>query len=369
MTSGNDRIKELESIRGVAALLVVFFHLPNWSPFTSFRVVEHLYVMVDLFFVLSGFVIHRSYQHRLRTLRDIAAFQALRLGRLYPVHLLFLSLFALAEICKAMAIWLHPDFQLEALPFTKNTFEALWQHLLLIQAMPSAIHSATFNEPSWSISVEFWMYLAFAVLVACLKSRAWLLFVVLAILAVALLLISASSEWSALLRCVAGFSFGCITARFAALHQRRFRSSFCILPFFGIGTLLFCDTGTSADIAIYPLTSLLILCIVQSAPSGGAGLLRQRPLVRLGELSYSIYMSHAFVIWAFTSVLKRTYTALPVRDALGKQTLALGFGESIVATAVVLMGVLLVSQLCNKYVENPGRVRARRYINRRIAGL
>lgn len=364
MASGNDRIEELESIRGLAAVLVVFFHLPNWNPFTFFRAFEHLYIMVDLFFVLSGFVIYKSYQHKLRTFRDIAAFQALRLGRLYPVHVLFLSLFAAAEVCKVIAIWLYPDFQLEAWPFSNNSLEALWQHLLLIQAMPPASHSATFNVPAWSISVEFWTYLVFAASVACLRNLAWLLFLVLAALSTTLLLILGGSEWSSFLRCVAGFSFGCITAQLTTLQQRRFASELCILPILGIGALLFYKTGTSADLAIYPLTCLLILAIVQSGPNGATRLLRQRQLVRLGELSYSIYMSHAFVIWVFSSALKRRFTAITGRDALGKQTLMLSFPESIIATAVVLTGVLLISVLCNKYVENPVRARARQYISR-----
>lgn len=51
------KIKELESIRGLAAFLVVFYHLPKWNPILDIRLVNNGYLMVHLFFVLSGFVI------------------------------------------------------------------------------------------------------------------------------------------------------------------------------------------------------------------------------------------------------------------------------------------------------------------------
>jgi peptidoglycan/LPS O-acetylase OafA/YrhL len=51
------KIEELESIRGLAALLVVFFHIPKWNIMFDIGIINNAYMMVDLFFVLSGFVI------------------------------------------------------------------------------------------------------------------------------------------------------------------------------------------------------------------------------------------------------------------------------------------------------------------------
>lgn len=55
------RIEELESIRGLASLLVVFFHIPKWNALLNIAIINNGYLMVDLFFVLSGYVIHSSY--------------------------------------------------------------------------------------------------------------------------------------------------------------------------------------------------------------------------------------------------------------------------------------------------------------------
>src|SRR5438552_1473180 len=80
------KIEELESIRGIAALLVVLFHMPTWNVhLRDIRFVQNGYSMLDLFFVLSGFVMNLNYCNRLHSVGDLAQFQFLRLGRLYPV--------------------------------------------------------------------------------------------------------------------------------------------------------------------------------------------------------------------------------------------------------------------------------------------
>ena len=88
------KIEELESIRGLAALLVVFFHIPKWNPILNIGIINNGYLMVEVFFVLSGFVIFNAYTNKINTSKDLLRFQFLRLGRLYPVHLTFLLFFA-----------------------------------------------------------------------------------------------------------------------------------------------------------------------------------------------------------------------------------------------------------------------------------
>src|ERR1700730_13983011 len=98
------KIEELESIRGIAALLVVLFHMPSWNArLHDIGFIRNGYYMVDLFFVLSGFVMNLNYCDRLHGVRDLARFQFLRLGRLYPVHLLFLLLAVLTAAATSIA--------------------------------------------------------------------------------------------------------------------------------------------------------------------------------------------------------------------------------------------------------------------------
>ena len=87
----------LESLRGIAALIVVVYHAVWLNPVTQSRFFSNGALMVDFFFVLSGFVICHSYGDRLLNLRDFGRFLWLRLGRLYPLHFALLMVFVLIE--------------------------------------------------------------------------------------------------------------------------------------------------------------------------------------------------------------------------------------------------------------------------------
>lgn len=59
------KIHELESIRGIAALLIVVHHIPSWNAlFYDITIIKNASLMVELFFVLSGFVIFKAYSEK-----------------------------------------------------------------------------------------------------------------------------------------------------------------------------------------------------------------------------------------------------------------------------------------------------------------
>src|SRR5580692_12667601 len=76
-----DRIEELDSLRGIAAMAVVVNHYTHWGPYVARRVPYFWWGLqgVDLFFVISGFVILMTASHG--TLRD---FVISRASRLFP---------------------------------------------------------------------------------------------------------------------------------------------------------------------------------------------------------------------------------------------------------------------------------------------
>jgi peptidoglycan/LPS O-acetylase OafA/YrhL len=84
--SKNHRFLFLDALRGIAALLIVLYHAPKYLG----RALPHYsaFLAVDLFFVLSGFVIAFSYENRLLRGLSFRSFVAARLVRLYPVYLL-----------------------------------------------------------------------------------------------------------------------------------------------------------------------------------------------------------------------------------------------------------------------------------------
>src|SRR5579871_5277008 len=93
----------LESLRGLAALTVVIYHAVWNNPITSLSFFQNGALMVDFFFVLSGFVIFHSYGRKLGSWSQIGRFLWLRLGRLYPLHLAFLLVFFGFEVAKWLA--------------------------------------------------------------------------------------------------------------------------------------------------------------------------------------------------------------------------------------------------------------------------
>ena len=96
------KIKFLESIRGISALVVLLFHLKD----TTNSILIHNFlilngkIFVDFFFVLSGFVIAHSYSSKIHTSIDLLKFKFKRFLRLYPLHILTLIMFIFIEWTK-----------------------------------------------------------------------------------------------------------------------------------------------------------------------------------------------------------------------------------------------------------------------------
>lgn len=83
----------LDGLRGVAAGTVLIYHFPSlWSPASA----PSAYLAVDLFFLMSGFVIEHAYGQRLATGLGVRRFLLLRLIRLYPLYLVGTGITALA---------------------------------------------------------------------------------------------------------------------------------------------------------------------------------------------------------------------------------------------------------------------------------
>ncbi len=68
------RYRSLDSLRGVAATLIVFFHVSWDNHITEFHFFRQAFLFVDLFFILSGFIIATVYGRRIRTSSDFTRF-------------------------------------------------------------------------------------------------------------------------------------------------------------------------------------------------------------------------------------------------------------------------------------------------------
>ena len=139
-------IRSLNSIRGVAALMVATFHAPLL--FGASETLPHAYMAVDLFFVLSGFVMLHVYEPRITGGLQLGRFFQLRLARLYPLLAIATLLgFAVATVKLRMTHQAPSGPMLAALPLS----------LVLAPAASAASdqHAAyPFVTQSWSIVWE-----------------------------------------------------------------------------------------------------------------------------------------------------------------------------------------------------------------------
>ena len=189
--------------------MVLMFHMPVASHWRDWALIQHGYLFVDYFFVLSGFVIAHAYGERLKTARDGAIFMVRRLGRVWPLHVLMLTAFVGLELCR---VWFHFDM---AVPFTRDrSIEAIGLNLLLIQAWHVQPY-LTWNGPSWTLSAEVACYLIFVALVLAAPRRFRWIGAVLAVIGGVIVVIHAR-RWMnttydfAVPRAVYGFFLGCL---------------------------------------------------------------------------------------------------------------------------------------------------------------
>lgn len=294
-----ERLWYLESLRGIAALVVALFHAQIYAthaaPFIANDFFARGYLMVDFFFVLSGFVIAMSSYERLNDFRQVFDFQIRRLFRLYPLHLATLAAFCLIEFLIWPLTSAGPQGFGDAFAF--NDGQAFLSNLFLVQTLTEA--QPTFNRPAWSLSAEVLMYGGFAII--CLLARPG---VGRDILGAVLLLASAyilwpledldvTQGWLAIARC--GFSFFAGVAVWR-LHAR-IRVPAVSVPLL-LGLIIFgLSSGVGPDQAYPVLFIALIMAMTSSADSAFKRALSAAPLVRLGTLSFGIYLWHGIVFW------------------------------------------------------------------------
>lgn len=194
-------LPQLTGLRGLAALLVLFGHIKTpegmtldfWiaDPFSQFGGFG-----VDMFFVLSGFIMCHVYADRLLANRGILReYSVARFARIYPLHVMTLILMLGAHLVSTR-MGVTPT---EASGYT---LEAVLLSLLLVSEWVGAVAP---NPGSWSISVEFANYLLFVSIVPVLaRLRRWSP-IAIAVSAVALAVID---DWR-LMRGVDEFVMGC----------------------------------------------------------------------------------------------------------------------------------------------------------------
>jgi peptidoglycan/LPS O-acetylase OafA/YrhL len=360
---GRSELLALTSLRGIAALFVLSHHflfalldkLPRIIPSHLFY---KSYLWVDLFFLLSGFVLAYVYQTRFESAvekTNYRRFMWARFARVYPLHLIMLVLFVMFEAVKWWLVTNHSaGAEHLSVPFsgTYSVF-TLITNLLLLQTFH---WEAYWNQPAWSISAEWLIYFTVP----------WLIYrfhrannAVMLISVIATLVILSGVEgyfgnlgydyagWPMLLRCLGECVMGVVAFQ-CYRHNYWARFAGAKWALMALGFNLFLLALPIPGVVSVAGFFWLVLCAAR-VPANSGYLLGWSPLVYLGKISFSLYMFH----WLVLDLLRYgsqyfTGQSLPKNLSL--------VGEAGVFVAATLV-VLAVASLLYHFVETPLRNR------------
>lgn len=354
-------IPSLTPLRGIAAALVAVFHFQvyyiRFVPRDESMFIDKGYLMVDLFFLMSGFLIMhvygQSFSNRI-TRASLRKFIVARFARIYPLHIITLLLMVAV-------------FYLKKFPAT-GFYDpgAIVSHIFLLHSFPLN-KEVTWNIPSWSISAEWWSYMLFPFLCLLLfKKRKitiglMLLLIIVIYIVVVFFLprhdlydhsadllndLDVTSDYG-FLRSIAGFMSGMLLYLLYCRDEIKKRFSPGYITLLTALLVIYCMHKDVQDLVFVPLFGVLILGATSNTGKLSA-LLNNKPLAYLGDISYSVYMLHFLLIQAIMMVVYHFgYHA--------HQKIELSFIKGLGACGGYFVILLLLSAFSYRFIEKPCR--------------
>ncbi|MDN5858020.1 MAG: acyltransferase [Pseudonocardia sp.] len=371
-TVSTGELRGLTGLRIVAAAWVVFFHF-HFTPLPA--VTEMVDVLgplvtsgalgVDLFFVLSGFVIAHTYLDRLGPALRVgptARFVWARACRIWPAYVLVFNLFGIWLVAR-LVIGHDGDIAFQAVQPQVDLGQWVAQMFMVQLWDQPFFDGASWVGPTWSISAEWLAYLLFPV--------AALGFFRLRRLPAPLLMVGALAlmapmtwayvvtgnpyfAWSWLIRLLCGFGAGVLMqlavrrVRGGAPAARRASAAAVVVPaLIVLGLIVGEQYGAGRGGAVIALFPLLVGALAL-ADRGPAVLLSARPMVYGGHLSYALYLVHIPMFEVYW--LAQRYVPWLAGDTTAAN----------LAAAVVVLATLPVAAVVFRLVEEPSRRQLRR---------
>lgn len=351
------QIDALTGIRGIAALWVMLLHLQYYRPHGVLGMpgVRHLigdgWLAVDLFFVLSGFIMMHVHGREFiaPTLARARRFYALRLIRIYPVHFVVLLLHV-----PLLLLALRIGAEVSHSAFSTRSFVL---SLFLLNGWGFA-GSEGWNVPSWSVSSEWFAYLLFPIMAAVVHRVRTLRGVLIsgAVILVSAWLVGGIVShwvkfmlpfWGVLVRVTTEFCLGCLAYRFfrTPLEPKAAER----LAELSLATIVIVSLlALPATSNVLTIAAFVTLVVGLSRASGLLGsALKSRIAVYLGRISYSVYIVHALVLVVYARALR----LIPARAGW--------FIETLVVLGFIVL-VILSAHFLHAMVEEPARRLLRR---------
>lgn len=334
-------LDSLTSIRGIAAWFVVLYHvrsgIGDYTPEALMAVFAKGYLAVDLFFMLSGFVLWLNYADRLRAggLQSAPAFYWRRIARIWPLHAFILS----GMVLFALVLAMRGAGDRALYPFAE-----LPLHYAMVQNW-GFTRALDWNDPAWSISCEFAAYLLFPLLALGADWRrvrvAGLVAGIVALAGLSWIVIDTPRLGDdivglGLWRCLIEFTMGTmLCALWQRCRQNRGAAKIAA------AALLAAAAAWAAGLAetfVVPLLFAALLMLIALLDPLPLNPLRTRALVWLGDTSYATYLAHfpLFILFKLLVVSDPARIAPPL-------------------LLLFLVLVLLASALLYRWIEKPAQ--------------
>jgi peptidoglycan/LPS O-acetylase OafA/YrhL len=352
--------KILNGLRGVAALMVIWYHVFEafaTSPFD--QRFNHGYLAVDFFFVLSGFVIGYAYDDRWGKMSKKDFFKR-RLIRLHPMIIMGTLLGVITFLIQGSVQW---DGSKVSLSFVML---AMLLHLFLLPALPGTGADVRgnnemfpLNGPTWSLFFEYIGNILYALWLRKLSTKALRVVVILSgagLASFALFNLSGfghlgvgwtlldNNFWGGMLRLLFAFSIGMLMSR--NFKPVKIKGAFLICSLVIIAVLSVPYIGGPDSLwmnGLYDAVCTIVIfpALVYLGASGKTSGKASEKLCRfLGDISYPLYMVHyPFMYLFYARVWKNGFTF--------EQTWMVGVG--------LFVGNIVLAYLLLKIYDEPVR--------------
>lgn len=338
-----DDIAPIQMLRGIAATMVVFVHIALQVRRLGFASIDAEWMLsgVDIFFVISGFIMWVSLaRHPQRTARE---FMLHRIVRVVPLYWL---LTALMVVVMLIAPQLLQSGRFDLAHIIKSFLFIPAPHPLTGAYWPVLV-------PGWTLNFEMFFYLLFSIAIVLSKGIERTRLAIIAVLIVAAVAVAQFADFlpdairhygePILLEFLFGIGVG-----WAYVRRWPIRSALAwVLVTVGFALLFVLHASEKFPrILIAGLPAMLVV-----AGAAFVDRLSIPPLKRLGDASYSLYLSHVFTLSALTQAWKSHHLAR--------------FGEALFLV-VAPVTAILVALIFYRFVEQPlTRAAARMFQARR----
>lgn len=321
----------LDGLRGVAALLVVWYHVFEGFQFAGNKPVidfiNHGYLAVDFFFILSGFVVGYAYDNRWGKTLTLGGFFRRRLIRLQPMVIMGAVIGAASFLISGMERWdgTHATLWI--------TFLAFVCGCLMLPALPGMPREVRgngemfpLNGPCWSLFFEYVGNIVYALFIRRLSTRLLALLSFALCCALAWFAVTDQSGYGSIgvgwtvdrtnilggmLRMLCPFTMGVLMSRlFKPLRQARgalWTSAALLLIIFHV-PYIYSDGALSLN-GVFEAACIIVVfpLVVWYAASGKTTDIASTRICRfLGDISYPLYIVHYPIMYAFYMWLIKT---------------------------------------------------------------